>query len=202
MERIRLSDTDMDTAAAWAAATLRAGGIVLYPTDTVYGLGADAGNEEALASLARLKGRPDGKPFLLAVAYMDMAARYGYFTPLAQELANEYWPGALTLVLDAERPLSPFVSKDGSIALRAPAHPFCAALSRAFGAAYTSTSANPAGKEPGLDPDAIIATLGSAVDIALVIDGGMLMSSQGSTIVDARGGEPHILRQGSLSIVN
>jgi L-threonylcarbamoyladenylate synthase len=201
MERIRLSDTDINTAAAWAAATLRAGGIVLYPTDTLYGLAADAGNSEALRRLRQLKGREEGKTFSVAVADMPMMARYALVTPLAARLAAAYLPGALTLVLDAaETRPDQIMRGDGTVAVRIPDHPFCLALAREFGA-YTATSANLAGKEALRNVDDILAQLASSsIEADLAIDAGELPASAGSTIVDARADAPVILRAGALTI--
>jgi len=203
MERIRLSGDNLAATASWAAAILRSGGIVLYPTDTLYGLAADAGNPEVLKRLQQLKGREEGKTFSVVVADTAMMARYALMTPLAETLAAKYLPGALTLVLDAaETRPDQIMRADGTVAIRIPDNEFCLALAHEFGA-YTATSANLAGKETFSNVDDILAQLaGSSIPVDLVIDAGELPASAGSTIIDARGASPIILRQGALTIAD
>src|SRR5271156_4955489 len=99
METIHLSEAPLEQAVSKAATVLRSGGVILYPTDTLYGLGADALSDEAVAKVYAIKGRDEGKPMHCVVADMQMAARYGEMNELANRLAEKFLPGPLTLIL-------------------------------------------------------------------------------------------------------
>ncbi len=181
---------------------LKAGGVIAYPTDTVYGLGADATDRSAVELVRRIKGRDANTPILALVSDMDMLERYADVTPLARELAAHYLPGRLTLVLEARGDhLAPVAQSDGSVGFRIPAMPFCLALARAFDRPITSTSMNLSGvqQEPALS--GMLSQLGDRADhISLVCDAGVLPPSEPSTIVDARGLRPVVLRKGAVPI--
>ncbi len=175
-------------------------GIVLFPTDTQYGLGVDALNADALKRLRALKGRDDGKPISVMVSDMDMAAEYAEVTPLAERLAEQFLPGKLTLVLSAKSVLpEELTAGTGTIGIRIPNHLLCLSMVRELGRPITATSANMSDKEPEKTPEKILAQFGAkASDISKVIDLGELPESLPSTVVDARTETPIILREGAI----
>jgi len=204
------------------AQILKNGGIVLYPTDTLYGLGVDALNVDALKKLKELKGRDEKKPISIIVADIAMAKEYADVTPLAEKLATAFLPGKLTLVLsvrmlagklpygnfqNASRkreqiPVLPEELTAGTrtVGIRIPKNIFCTNLARDFGRPLTATSANVAGEEPQSSVSAILAQFGErAAMIDATIDAGELLESPPSTVVDARGDRPVILREGAIS---
>lgn len=186
-------------AIARAAAILRAGGLVAMPTETVYGLAADAANGEAVARLYAAKGRPSFNPLIAHVATLDMARQQGVFRPDALALAEAFWPGPLTLVVDLSETASVSdLARAGlpSIAVRMPAHPVARALLTEFGAPLVAPSANPSGRISPTTADHVAADMLDKVD--LILDGGACQSGLESTIIDARGDQPALLRPGGL----
>lgn len=181
---------------------LREGGIIAYPTETVYGFGGLC-TEEGVAALRALKPRGGDRPFLVLVA--DVAEVAGLrWTEQARALASVFWPGALTLVLadpDGIFPLG-IRSSSGAVAVRVSPHPFVRALLASLGACVTSTSANAPGRPPARSlPEVLEAArkLGAGPEL-LVVDGGTLMPSEPSTIVDFSGAEPEVVRAGSIPL--
>ncbi len=180
-----------------AARALGAGGVIVYPTDTLYGFGADASNAPALQKIYELKERDPVKLLLVMVADMEMAERYFVVTPEARALADAFLPGALTLILK-RNPNEPqdFFPRAESIGMRIPNQPFCLALSRAFGKPITSTSVNKSGEPSMTDPDMIASTFGEGIDV--LVDAGSL-SNPPSTIVDCTENAPRVIREGVIS---
>lgn len=180
---------------------LDTGGIILYPTDTLYGLGVDALNTEALRKLRALKGREDGKPISIVVADMVMAEEYAEVTALARKLAAEFLPGKLTLVLSAKNNLpTELTAGTGTIGVRIPNHLLCLNLAREFGRPYTATSANVSDMNSKNSVPEILAQFEARAGmIDRAIDVGELLESLPSTVVDARGETPHIVRVGAIS---
>ena len=179
----------------------RAGGVIVYPTDTVYGLGADATNSKAVELVRTIKGRDAAKSILALVADRAMLEQYAEVTPLAARLAGAFWPGPLSLVLTVRNDtLASIASTDGSAGFRMPNHAWCTALVAAYGRPITSTSVNRSGRaQPKTLPD-MLDQLGIQADrISLVVDAGTLPVTAPSTIVDARGDTPLILREGTIS---
>jgi L-threonylcarbamoyladenylate synthase len=184
-----------------AANVLKEGGIILFPTDTLYGLGADALNPEALKRLRALKGREEKKAISIVVADMAMAEKYAEVTPLARRLAERFLPGKLTLVLSAKGNLpEELTAGTGTVGIRIPKHLLCLNIARELGRPYTATSANVSDREPELSAEKILAQFGDkAKEIGKVIDMGELPESAPSTVVDARGEKPLVLREGAVS---
>ncbi|WOR15915.1 L-threonylcarbamoyladenylate synthase [Hyphomonas sp. FCG-A18] len=185
---------------AKAANILRAGGLVAMPTETVYGLAADATNAQAIVRLYEAKGRPRFNPLIAHVADMEMARKQGVFSKQAAALAQAFWPGPLTLVVDLEGTSTVSdIARAGlnSIALRCPAHGVARALLTVFGGPLVAPSANPSGKISPTRADHVANDMGERVD--LILDGGPCESGVESTIIDARGHHPALLRPGSLS---
>ena len=179
---------------------LKEGGILLYPTDTLYGLGVDALNGEALKRLRSLKGREEGKPISIIVADMEMAEKYAEVTALARKLAEAFLPGKLTLILNA-KPILPLelTAGSGTIGIRIPNHLLCLNLARELGRPYTATSANVSDLPPQSTVPAILAQFGTKAGLrGRVIDSGELLESMPSTVVDARGERPVIIRNGAI----
>lgn len=185
---------------ARAAHLLKAGGLVAFPTETVYGLGADAGNDLAVASIFAAKDRPRFNPLIAHVPDLDAARALAEFDSEAEALARAFWPGPLTLVLPlrAGAALSPLVTAGlDSVALRVPAHPLAQALLAAFGGAVAAPSANPSGRISATRAAHVRAGLGARVDA--ILDGGPSAVGVESTILSLLGPRPVILRPGGLA---
>ena len=199
-ERIKLTPENVHEAAKKAALVLRAGGIVLYPTDTLYGLGADSLGKDAFEKIYATKGRNEGKPIHSIFENVESAERFVELTPLARTLAEKFLPGPLTLLL-AKKVSVPDWATAGhpTFGVRVPNNQFCLALAHEFGEPYTATSANKSGEVPERTVDAIVAQLGKgAARIDLIIDAGELQQSPPSSVVDARGENPVIVREGAI----
>lgn len=183
-----------------AAEILRAGGLVVFPTETVYGLGADAANPQAVARIFAAKGRPHFNPLIAHVLDLALARRQGDLHPKAIALAERFWPGPLTLV--APRRADSTVTELAcaglaTVALRAPAHPMARDLLAAFGAPIVAPSANRSGHVSATTAQHAASDLGDAVD--LILDGGPAPVGVESTIVaiGADGGAT-LLRPGAI----
>jgi len=199
VEWLRVSASTPEAAALErAASVLQAGGIVLYPTDTLYGLAVDPRLPGAVARLLMLKGRPEGQALPLIAATRSQAETVVMLGESAGALARCFWPGPLTLVADARSALAPGVAgRDGTAAIRVPDHPVARGVAEALGFPITSTSANPSGGEASAAARQAAGSLGADVD--LVLDAGPTPGGSPSTIVDARGDAPRLLRAGAIS---
>ncbi len=183
-----------------AIAALRAGKLVALPTETVYGLAADACNDRAVQAIYDLKGRPSHNPLIIHVNGLSMTAAYVDITPLAERLAKQFWPGPLTLVLDkrSDCPISPLASGGGeTLAVRMPDHPLAQAAIGGVGGGLAAPSANRSGHVSPTRPRHVRAEFPEA-DL-LILDGGATAVGIESTVVDARGDAPIILRPGSIT---
>lgn len=181
-----------------AAERLRAGGLVVYPTETFYALGALAASAAAVARLAAAKLRPGDRPLPLVAA--DLAAARAVaaaFPPLAERLAARFWPGPLTLVLAAAPGLPPEVAGQGTVGVRVPGCALARELSRLAGGPLTSTSANLAGGPPVVRPADLDPGLARHVDC--VLDGGEAPGGPPSTVVAVEAGGPRLLRAGAVA---
>lgn len=181
---------------------LRAGNLLAYPTETVYGLGS-APTVPALAALSNLKGRPEGKPFLLLIASRRMAEECGLvFTASASALAEAFWPGPLTLVLRGGEGRLPdeLRGREGGIAVRHTSHAGIARLVAATGKPLTSTSANRPGGPPAPGADGLLELFGPEERSGelLVLDGGVLGNVPSSTLVDCTDLMPKMVREGAI----
>jgi L-threonylcarbamoyladenylate synthase len=183
-----------------AAHALRAGRLVAFPTETVYGLGAIATDDRAVAAIFEAKRRPRFNPLIVHVADRAAARALARWNDLAERLAARFWPGALTLVLPRAPgcPLSPLVSAGGdTVGLRVPAHPVAQALLEATALPVAAPSANPAGGISPTTADHVAEGLGAAVD--LILDGGPCRIGLESTVLDLSGGAPRLLRPGGVT---
>ncbi len=186
---------------AEAAATLARGGLVAFPTETVYGLGADAGNGQAVAGIYAAKGRPSFNPLIVHVPDLRAAERWAEIPSQARSLAEAFWPGPLTLVVPLRRSaeLSSLVTAGlPTIALRSPAHPVARALLASAGRPVAAPSANPSGRVSPTSADHVLAGLGGRIDA--VIDGGACPVGVESTILGFVQGAPRLLRAGGLPV--
>ena len=184
---------------ARAADCLRQGGLVAMPTETVYGLAADASNGEAVARLYEAKGRPRFNPLIAHVASLDMAAGEARFSPLAMRLAEHFWPGPLTLVLPvANTGRTCDLARAGleTIGLRRPDHAAAQALLDAFGGPLVAPSANRSGHVSPTTAAHVRADLGGRIDV--ILDGGPCARGIESTIVSLIDETPRLLRSGAL----
>ncbi len=181
--------------------TLNDGGILLYPTDTVYGLGVDALNIEAIHKLKELKGR-DGKAFSVIVSDLEMAEKYVEVNDKAQEIAKKYLPGPLTIILP-KKDIVPDELTEGkqTLGIRIPNNEFCIKLAKEFGRPFVSTSANVGGEETKNLTREILEQFGAKADhIDYLVDVGELPQRKPSTIVDLSSGNIEIIREGSIYI--
>jgi L-threonylcarbamoyladenylate synthase len=192
----RLNNTDISK----AAAIIRAGRLVAMPTETVYGLAADATSDAAVARIFDAKGRPQFNPLIVHVAGADMAARYVDFPPVTETLAAAFWPGPLTLVLPrkADSAISLLASAGlDTIAVRAPNHKIAQALINAVGGPLAAPSANPSGAVSPTCAQHVRDGLGDKVDI--ILDGGPCPVGIESTIVKIEGDAVFLLRPGGVA---
>jgi L-threonylcarbamoyladenylate synthase len=181
-----------------AVAALAAGRLVVFPTESVYGLGADARSPAAVERLVAVRGRDPGKPVLVLVEGLAMADDVVREVPdAARRLAARFWPGPLTLVLPARDGLpAALTAGTGTIGIRVPGHPVAAALVAGLGGPVTAPSANPPGAEPPRDVAAARAFFGDAV--AAYLDGGTLPGGV-STVAAVDGEQVRVLRAGPVS---
>jgi L-threonylcarbamoyladenylate synthase len=194
----RVLNADEETIKA-AARCLGAGGLVAFPTETVYGLGADAGNGEAIARLYAAKGRPAFNPLIAHVADAAAARRLGVFDAAAGSLARAFWPGPLTLVVPKRADCGVAdlaLAGLDTVGLRVPAHPVAHALLTAFGGPVVAPSANRSGHVSPTSAAHVLADLRGRID--MVIDGGAAAVGVESTIVACLG-EPTLLRPGGVA---
>lgn len=200
MKIVRIADIGHLAAAEEAARVLQAGGIVLYPTDTLYGLGVDIQNAEAIERLRELKGRERRKPVSVVVSSIEELLAHAHVHEEAQALAQRHLPGALTLVVSARSHIPEGVTLNGTIGMRIPNDPFVLALAQAFGKPFTATSANPSGHATQGSPTDIVIAMGPRTElIDLVVDDGSREGTAASTVVLFTGDTPLVLRDGALS---
>jgi L-threonylcarbamoyladenylate synthase len=185
---------------ARAAEILRRGGLVVFPTETVYGLGGDATDDRAVAAIFEAKGRPTFNPLIVHVPDAGAAFALGIATGTARRLAVAFWPGPLTLVMQraAGCPVSLLASAGlDSLAMRVPRHPVAQALLRAAGRPLAAPSANRSGKVSPTTARHVVESLGNRVE--LILDGGACPVGIESTVVDVSGPSPLLLRHGGVT---
>jgi len=187
-------------ALARAAETLRSGGLVAFPTETVYGLGADATDDRAVAKIFAAKGRPHFNPLIAHVPDADAAARLVRFDARAERLAARFWPGPLTMVLPRrdDCPVSLLAGAGlSTLAVRVPAHPLALDLLRAAGRPVAAPSANRSGRVSPTTAQHVEADLGDRID--MILDGGACVVGVESTVLDLSGPQARVLRQGGVA---
>ena len=182
-----------------AIATLRDGGVAAFPTDTVYGVGVDPFQPDAVRKLYQIKGRPIDKPIPILVGSVRDVERVAQnLPPTFSRLAEQFWPGELTLIVEAKS-LPPEVTAGGdTVGVRMPDHPLALALLRRFGGAIATTSANKSDEPPATSAEEVQAELGALVSI--ILDGGKTATKIASTVLDLSVSPPQIRRQGGISM--
>lgn len=201
MEIVGFSDVNLDS----LVTALLDGKIIVYPTETCYGLGCDATNAEAVERIYEIKGRESGKPLIALVSDLSAIETYIERTPLLDKIAREYWPGPLTVVVPAKKgvklPMG-VVGGDGAIALRVTSHPMASALARALGRPLVSTSANLSGGENlYAAEDVVRAFAGRPREPDIVIDAGTLPHRPPSTVARLADDKIEIIRQGDTQFL-
>lgn len=186
-----------DNAIERVVSVLSSGGVILYPTDTIYGLGCLADNRKAIERLYSIKGRPESKPSLVLIDSVSRALPLVKAIPRnAYRLMERYWPGPLTIVLNAVSSLSPLLTGGtASIGIRLPAHDFCREIVARCGIPLVSTSANRSGSDQPGGMNGLIKEFSGEVD--LILDEGVT-SNIPSTVVDLTRGEVRIVRDGII----
>ena len=195
MAIVKATQEALDT----AARLLREGLLVAFPTETVYGLGGDATNGRAVAAIFAAKGRPRFNPLIVHLPSVVQADQHAVISPLAARLAATFWPGPMTLVLErrAQSNLSDLVTAGlDSVALRVPDHPVAHALLERVGRPLAAPSANRSGHLSPTRAEHVQADLGDSA--AMILDGGATAHGLESTVIDARGSVPILLRLGAI----
>lgn len=182
-----------------AVEALKRGDVIVFPTETLYGLGADALNPAAVEQVFLLKGRDPKNPIPIIIADQAMLRRVATeVPPLAERLIKRFWPGPLTLILPGRKELpKPLLSADRGIGVRISSHPLATQLAQVLNRPLTATSANPSGREPARTVREATSYFSDKVGVFL--DGGTLASKRGSTVIDVRGSLITILREGEIS---
>jgi L-threonylcarbamoyladenylate synthase len=183
-----------------AVVILRGGGLVVFPTETVYGLGADALNPAAVRDMFRAKGRPADHPVIVHLAEPGLMDRFAVDVPeAARQLAAAFWPGPLTMVLNRSREISDLVTGGlETVGLRVPGHPVARSLLREFAGPIAAPSANPFGRVSATRAEHVLAELNGRID--LILDGGPCEVGLESTIVDLASPHPAVLRPGAITV--
>jgi L-threonylcarbamoyladenylate synthase len=180
------------------ATVISRGGVIAFRTDTFYGLGADPFNRDAVTKIKELKGREDHKPILIVISDPHHVERFvKSLSPNFERLANEFWPGPLTLIGAASSELPPEITAgSGTVGVRLPDDDAVCGLVRACGGTLTATSANPSHEAPAADALTVEKYFGDQID--LIVDGGSARTDLPSTVVDASGSEPRLIREGVI----
>ncbi|MBN1333893.1 MAG: threonylcarbamoyl-AMP synthase [Synergistales bacterium] len=183
-----------------AAQIIRRGGLVAFPTETVYGLGANAMDEDAVLSIFRAKGRPADNPLIVHVHSLDqLDGIVSSVTPLAEKLMHNFWPGPLTLVISSRKSLPSVVTAGlDTVAVRMPSNPIARELIRISGVPIAAPSANRSGRPSPTDAGAVFQDLAGSID--LILDAGPTYVGVESTVVDVTGQEIILLRPGGTSL--
>ncbi len=187
--RILAVGENAESALEEAANVIKTGGVVAFPTETVYGLGVRYGDARASAYLEELKGRPEGKPFQVLIDRLEALEELGVLPcPRAGRLMERFWPGPLTLVVPT--------AAGGDLGVRLPAVALVCSLIRASGGALTATSANPAGGEPAVDAEQVASMFDGRID--LILDGGQARIGTASTVARILPSGIEVLREGTI----
>ncbi len=193
---VRVVKADLEGLAE-ASEVARKGGLICYPTDTVYGLGCDPLNASAVERAIRVKGDRT-KPMPILVKSLETAERFAHVSDRARKLARAFWPGPLTIVLEASAVLPRILVPKGTVGLRSPKLAICLDLLGLCSGALVGTSANPTGKTPAISAEEVVRELGGRID--LVLDGGVAPLGVASTVVDLAKPKLTILREGPIGI--
>lgn len=188
-----------------AVKTLKKGGLVIYPTETLYGIGADATNSKAIQKLTEYKNRPLGKPYSIAVTDQKMAEKYVELNPVAINLYKEFLPGPLTIISQGKHKVAPGVEgEDGTLGIRIPDYKLVNSIVKSFGKPISATSANASYKKRPYKIADILENISSKQKdlIDLIIDAGELSHNEPSTVIDTTLDNPVTLRQGEIKLTS
>lgn len=182
---------------------LKKGGVIIYPTDTAYAIGCDARDQEAVKAIFEIKGRNQSKALPLIASDISMVRQWCELAGQAEELADKYWPGPLTLVLPVKQEgLSGDVRHEGTVAIRVPGNKIARDLSRECGAPIVSTSANKSGDKNPYSLEEVRASLGEAMEkVNRVIDAGPLPPHGVSTLARLERGKIEVIRPGIVNLI-
>ena len=193
---IKIDPKNPDRKIIWYIAKIvENGGIVVYPTETSYGIGTNAVNVAAVKRLRRIR-KPSGKPISIIVSDVETMREYGVITRQIESLVKKFMPGPLTIVADRKKTI-PCILNKKEIAFRISSHPIAAMIAEYSRVPITAASANPEGMEPAFDVKKVLEYFDGKVDI--VIDAGRLKKTKPSTMVDMKTKEPKLLRAGPIS---
>ena len=199
--KTKSSEKKQENAEAFSAAlkALQRGEVIVFPTETFYGLGADALSENSVERVVSLKGRNPDNPIAVIIADQEMLPQIvSEVPPVARKLIGRFWPGPLTLVLTAKKGLpAALLNREGKIGVRVSSHPVATQLSRELGRPLTATSANLSGKEPARTIQEVRSYFAGQIEIFL--DGGTLRGKKGSTVVEVIHDQLRIMREGEIS---
>ena len=205
MEIVSLEQIGTEAVAFDAAAVLKSGGVILFPTDTLYGLGADAFSDEAVGKIYAIKGRDEKKPIHAIVADIGMASEYGVIDDTVKRLSEKLPKGKVTFVVKKQPHVQGGIANGiDTFGFRIPDNEFCIAIAKAFGKPFTATSGNIAGQKPERTLASVLAQLGAAAQlIDIAFDAGDPPAGgaepKPSSVVDVSGPELRILREGAIS---
>lgn len=204
MSNVNIVKTTEPSFSEQAKQVLKSGGIVIYPSDTCYGIAVNALNQQAIQNVYTLKGRENTKPLHVNLAKFKEANRYTYIHQLANTLATKFLPGPLTIVLKKcpDLQLSNLLTANKpTVGLRVPDCVFCKELAKIYSTPYTATSANKAGADDTYSVESILKQFENDLDkIDLIVDGGELPKVAPSTVVDLSNKELNVLREGPISL--
>jgi len=198
MERINKFKSSQLENIEKAATILKRGGVVVFPTDTVYGIGVNAKNPKAVAKIYKIKKRNKNKPLIILVGRKKDAEKYAYLTAKDKILIAKFWPGPLTLVLKAKKIIPKYLTKKGTIGIRMPDNKIFITLARECKFPIATTSANLSGKASATSAIETADNLGDKIDF--IIDGGKTKSKIASTVLDISSNTPLILRNGKINL--
>jgi L-threonylcarbamoyladenylate synthase len=199
-EIVKIDPVHPEQAFARCREVISAGGVIIYPTDTFYGLGADPNNASAVKRIFEIKSRLTDQPILLLIKEAGQVRNWAAeVSPKAEELMRRYWPGPLTLVFRAKgRVLTGLTAGRGTIGLRVPGSAVTRQLLAFLGTALTGTSANTSGGSSPRTAEEAAEVVGSAAD--LIVDGGMTTGGKPSTVVDVSAGQVIVIREGAIQL--
>lgn len=197
---LKLSSSTYTSVLEEASKTIQQGDVLIYPTDTIYGIGGDATNEDVVEKVYSIKERDRGKPLLVLMNSLAMVENFvAGISSLGRELTKKYWPGAVTFIFNANENLPPVLTAGTrTIGIRVPQNKFCIDIITAAGVPIISTSANLSGTTGGEKIKNVIEEFTGKVN--LIVDAGDAVLSTPSTIVDVTGEKPRIVRSGAVSI--
>ena len=202
METLLLStecEENFNTAILKSAEIISKGGLVAFPTETFYGLGANIKDTNALKKIFEVKGRADNTPILLLIGDMHMVEYYASYIPKsAKRIMDAFWPGGVTLIFNASDAVNSVLSAGtGKIGIRYSSHPVPSAISKKLGYAITGTSANISGKASPDSAEKTLEQLGNKIE--LIIDSGLTRGMKPSTVIDISNDNPVVIREGCIA---